>query len=306
MDLTLEIRTGDDAGRRFPVPPGSSLRVGRLLPAEIRLAADPMLSGEHFSIQCDEGGCCVKDLGSRFGTTVNGQKVIESLVQDGDEIRAGRTVFVVLLIGGPPRSETRPDVSALTPTPSFFEPAVSPVVLHGPDALTLTPMKAAVLKHLQQVRGPLYALVDAAREQSIPGRLERAGHEFESLYEGGRGDELAAFGPWLVRIQSNAPLLEELVRDGWGNSWGVYLTCDRPLVEVRKHLRQFLLVKLPDGRQVYFRYYDPRVLRTYLPTCTSSEVREFLGPIALYIAEGTEDDQVLEFASTFRDWRKAM
>ena len=31
----------------------------------------------------------------------------------------------------------------------------------------------------------------------------------------------------------------------------------------RGHLRKFLISKLPDGRQVYFRYYDPRVLRTY-------------------------------------------
>ena len=36
-----------------------------------------------------------------------------------------------------------------------------------------------------------------------------------------------------------------------------------PVDELRRHLRRFLLVKDESGRQLYFRYYDPRVLRLY-------------------------------------------
>lgn len=106
------------------------------------------------------------------------------------------------------------------------------------------------------------------------------------------------------RIQPWSDELTELVAEGWGGSWGVYLTCSQPFAEVRKHLRRFLLVNLPDGRQVYFRYYDPRVLRTYLPTCTPAELTHFFGPIKRCFAESSDEDCVLEFASNHRDWKK--
>ena len=302
MELTLQIESGDAAGRRIPVPAGPMLRVGRLASADVRLSDDPTLSGEHFGVRCDEQGGLVKDLGSRFGTLVNGAKVVEAPIRDGDEIRAGRTIFSVSLVGAPPdpgqdATRTRVAPPATVVAPPF--PAEEP-----PPAAPLTPAKVAALAHLRQMPGALYALLDAACEPTVPGRLDRAGLEYESLYEGGRGDVLAPFGPWLVRLPAGAALLEELVRDGWGASWVLYLTCDAALPEVRKHLRKFLIVKLADGRQVYFRYYDPRVLRTYLPTCTATEVAEFLGPVGRYACESVDGLDLLEFAAAYRDWRK--
>src|SRR5205085_32358 len=84
-------RTGDHAGRRIPVPSGAPVRVGRQPPSEVRLADDPMLSNLHFSVECADTGCTVRDLGSRFGTLLNGHKVVEAALKNGDEIKAGRT-----------------------------------------------------------------------------------------------------------------------------------------------------------------------------------------------------------------------
>ncbi len=300
MELTLRIETGDAAGRVIPVPAGPMLRVGRLNTADVRLSDDPTLSGEHFGVRCDDGGGFVQDLGSRFGTLVNGTKVVEAALRDGDEIRAGRTSFSVSLVGVPadtPHLGTR--TLTLPPGTVVALPSAPP-----PPAAPLAPAKAAALAHLRTMPGPLYAILDAACEPSVPGRLDRAGLEYESLYEGGRGDELAPFGPWLVQLPAGAAFLDELVRDGWGASWTVYLTCDLALPELRKHLRKFLIVKLADGRQVYFRYYDPRVLRTYLPTCTAAEVAEFVGPVRRYACECVDGSDLLEFAAAYRDWAK--
>jgi hypothetical protein len=134
-------------------------------------------------------------------------------------------------------------------------------------------------------------------------RLKGSGQEHQTLYDGAKGEELAGFGPWLVRL-TPAGLLEDLVRDGWGKSWGVYLTCDAGLADVRRHLRKFLMAKLPDGREVYFRFYDPRVLRTYLPACLPDEMASFFGPIRRYILEGPDPAEVLEFGEKYADWRK--
>ena len=84
---------------------------------------------------------------------------------------------------------------------------------------------------------------------------------------------------------------------GWGKSWGVYLTSDWPLPALRNFLRQFLMVSLPDGKQVYFRFYDPRVLRLYLPLCTADEANEFFGPVKYYVMEDQAPDALLRFSN---------
>lgn len=34
-----------------------------------------------------------------------------------------------------------------------------------------------------------------------------------------------------------------------------------------------------------FRFYDPRVLRLYLPTCTSTELEQVFGPVGTFFTE---------------------
>ena len=60
------------------------------------------------------------------------------------------------------------------------------------------------------------------------------------------------------------------------------------------HLRTFLKVYGPDLTPLYFRYYDPRVLRTYLPTCNEQEMRTVFGPVLRYIVEDEDHDRLVE------------
>jgi hypothetical protein len=47
------------------------------------------------------------------------------------------------------------------------------------------------------------------------------------------------------------------------------------------------MVQLPDGKQWFFRYYDPRVLKTYLLVCELWELQKLFGPIrAFAVSEG--------------------
>ncbi len=304
MELTLRIESGEAAGRSVPIPPGPVVRVGRLATAGVRLTDDPTLSGEHFGVRCDGRAGYVTDLGSRFGTLLNGVKVAEATLRDGDEIRAGRTVFSVRVVGADPADPHEATHAPVSTAATVVTPGPAPAAPLPPSAAPLGPHAAAALAHLRGMPGALYALLDAGGEPSVPARLLGSGLKYESLYEDGRGDELAAFGPWVVRIPHDAGFLDELARDGWGANWVVYLTSDAAPDDLHAHLRKFLISKLADGRQVYFRYYDPRILRTYLPTCTAAEVADFVGPVRRYACESVDGADLLEFAASYRDWGK--
>ena len=46
---------------------------------------------------------------------------------------------------------------------------------------------------------------------------------------------------------------------------------------------------------LYFRYYDPRVLRIYLPACNKEELATIFGPVRRYVLEGEEKEMVIEY-----------
>jgi hypothetical protein len=54
-------------------------------------------------------------------------------------------------------------------------------------------------------------------------------------------------------------------------------------------------VRTEDGTRLIFRYYDPRVLRVYLPTCRPAELETFFGPIDAFLTEGEGSGEMVEF-----------
>jgi hypothetical protein len=138
------------------------------------------------------------------------------------------------------------------------------------------------------VRQPLYAVVDGARDRRIRGWVLDTRVPAWCLYRGALPPALEDAAPWLLRFVPGDPSVEDFFARRWGQSWGILLTSAAPSRELRRHLRRFLRVRTEEGRILAFRYYDPRVLRVYLPTCTPQEIAAFFGPVTSMIAE-TED-----------------
>ena len=328
MQILLEIRSGSQAGAPLRPVLGRFLRIGSNPQADHAFPGDPQMAAFHFAIQVSEKGCRLLDLNSKDGTFLNGARVKQAVLSNGDEIRAGGTVFVVRMLrddvlpatepvgaakssqGGikapkpapvqqivppaAPAAPLKPGELPSFPAPSF-RPVFTPVASPAPQAAAPTPAPPRLQDLLRKDFQPLYALLDAAREPSVLKVIYESKEEFQSLYEGAPGAQLAHFAPYLVRVPEKSPLIETLVNQAWSKSWGVFLTCDKPLKELRAHFRHFLNVKLPDGKQVYFRYYDPRVLRLFLPTCLPEEINQFFGPIKHFLIEAEDSATALHF-----------
>jgi pSer/pThr/pTyr-binding forkhead associated (FHA) protein len=295
MHVVLQVRSGPDAPRSFVIEPGREVRVGRIPPAQVVLANDPTVSRQHFALLVRGETCLIRDLGSTHGTTVNGEPVMEGVLVHGDVIAAGTTVLDVVIAE---------DLAIRTaPLPSEVRPAVEhvPMVSGGLETLEHAVLYAEptvhdqVLDVLRSQKEPLFAILDAARDPVVYLRIHECPEQKQSLYEGPEAARLAFVAPYLISLPKQSPFLEQLVHEGWGKSWGVYLTCDKGFEEVRKHLRHFLTVELEgSSKPVLFRFYDPRVLRVFLPTCTPKEVLEFFGPITRYVIEAEEPTAILQ------------
>lgn len=131
----------------------------------------------------------------------------------------------------------------------------------------------------------LYALVDAARDPRIAPAVGAEGEQSRCLFDGKLHPALAAAAPYLVALAPGSAFTPLLMLAGWGRAWGVIVASAWPLDELRRHFRRFLRVTDASGRALMFRYYDPRVLRSYLPTCTPRELEIMFGPVDSFFVE---------------------
>jgi Domain of unknown function (DUF4123) len=163
------------------------------------------------------------------------------------------------------------------------------------------PHPQRVIHHLWQWteregRPQMYAILDAARHGRLYPGVLGSESDYRCLYRGELSQELAQVAPYLVALQRDSPFTAWLISQGWGDSWGIFLASSASLDELRRHFRRFLMVYDEQGRPLYFRYYDPRVLRVYLPTCNESELQVVFGPVSRFYIEGTEPDTLVEFS----------
>lgn len=153
-----------------------------------------------------------------------------------------------------------------------------------------------IKKHLfEQFDRNVYAVLDGASVPDLPQTLWDLEPENICLYRGELAPDMAQVAPYLVRIEPNSPFTEWVLTKGWGNHWGLFAVTpeEADLRTMRLHFRKFLRVKGPDNKPLYFRYYDPRVLRVYLPTCNKEELKVIFGPILQYILEGEDPATIL-------------
>ncbi len=137
MGIILEIKSGPFAGRKIPLAVRQSLLIGRAPDrAQFAVPHDNHMSGIHFAVECGPAGCRVIDKKSTNGTFLNGKRIDQALLSNGDEIRSGQTVFRVTIVADgaispqaspQPQSAPTPGYSSLlTPTPS--RPSPGPVM----------------------------------------------------------------------------------------------------------------------------------------------------------------------------------
>jgi serine/threonine-protein kinase len=120
MSATLTITAGPHEGKSFTFDQHDTFLVGRSKTAHLQLSYDdPYFGRKHFMVEFHPPRCRVIDLGSRNGTFVNGQRVTNAELKDGDEIKAGHTVFKLTIPPPDPDEQVTYDLPlAASPPPA--------------------------------------------------------------------------------------------------------------------------------------------------------------------------------------------
>lgn len=171
--------------------------LGRSEAVQLPMPGDTMLSRQHCAFEWSEGGWFVRDLGSKNGTTVNGQPLLrEHRLAPGDRIVAGRQVMEFDRTGAAGKSAARPL--------EFVEDEASSI---RPDSTFIIRLDSANLSAKQGGATPSM-------------ELERANKRMDALVRAGR--ELASFKP----IESLFEITLNLALDAVGAKRGVLMTLE--------------------------------------------------------------------------------
>ena len=95
MQVSLKVIAGPYKGRIFSFAQHDSFLIGRSPDAHLYLPEDRYFSRNHCLLEMNPPHSHLRDLGSTNGTFLNGQRVQEAFLKNGDRIQCGETILVV-------------------------------------------------------------------------------------------------------------------------------------------------------------------------------------------------------------------
>lgn len=133
----------------------------------------------------------------------------------------------------------------------------------------------------------LYAIIDGAIEDGLMPMLAELDPPAACLYAPPVQPDLVDIAPYVVLVDDD---VKEWL-DTREKPWGIYISTDADLKNIRSHLRKYLYVLLPgEEKPVFFRFYDPRNIWDFIAVLSDWELHCFMGPVAK-IATNLDDEK---------------
>jgi hypothetical protein len=142
-----------------------------------------------------------------------------------------------------------------------------------------------------------YMVVDGASTRALIDHLYDDEADFCCLISGALEPDMQEVAPYLVVLKSGERFAEWILQYAFGQHWGVVLRSALPMDDLARRYRKLLRVRGPDGEPLFFRFYDPRVLRTYLPTCVDDELLAWFDGVDHYLVEAETPGFLLRFSA---------
>lgn len=175
LDPALPCQTGflnwKDAGRSQHLEVGEFLTLGRELGNTVILE-DGFTSGRHARIERKTNGFLLRDLRSRNGSFVNGARVLEAMLSDGDRLRIGQTELTFSVkkqttAESLPLNSKNPEWKKQLERVPYIAQAHFPVLLTGPSGTGKDLMAQAIHRLSTRKSGPFVSVNCSALSESL-------------------------------------------------------------------------------------------------------------------------------------------
>jgi hypothetical protein len=150
-------------------------------------------------------------------------------------------------------------------------------------------------KHLFTGNTRVFCVLDGASVPDLPVKLYQTDATNYCLLPGELTADLLYAAPYRVHLEPNGAFTDWVLGGGMGNHWGIFVQSTASMTEMRKHFRGLITVFDEKGDPMMFRYYDPRVLRKFLPTSTPDELKTFFGRVDAFFAESEDGESIHSF-----------
>lgn len=97
MAYRIELIEGPQKGESYPIDPEHGVMIGRS-PTNNVFLRDRSVSRAHCQVRIQDGECVIEDLGSTNGTFVNGGRVTEAPLGEGDVAQIGFSKMQILRV----------------------------------------------------------------------------------------------------------------------------------------------------------------------------------------------------------------
>lgn len=134
-------------------------------------------------------------------------------------------------------------------------------------------------------RTNLFAVLDGVSVPDLPGRLHTSGLPNFCLLTGDLGPDMVHAAPYVVQLTTENDFSDWIFAESFGKHWGIFAQTLTSITEMRRHFRALLTVYSESGQPMLFRFYDPRVLNKFLPTCNGGELATIFGKVNALLAE---------------------
>lgn len=287
MRLTMDIITELSSVDTICLAQGQSVSIGRTLRADVRVP-DRRMSTVHFVVKCQQADCRIEDLQSSNGTFVNGQKIDESALRNGDVIQAGDTIVRIQihgLLAEPLSSQNDSGASSPTGTRISADHLASLAAVSWECETALSgiqwfrgigdqPAPMALIRALAGVR-PLHVIIAAGKLRPL---VEKLNVELVYLHDW-VPEFMQPHSSPLVLSGCDPEVLLPVIQDGWGKDGLVCVFSRAETENLVAHLRQATKgTSDPNSHPVekqMFYSSQPAILRQVLRTATP-EFAEFV------------------------------
>lgn len=141
----------------------------------------------------------------------------------------------------------------------------------------------------------LYCVLDGVMVPDLPNKLREAQVPHHCILTGELTPDMVYAAPYLAYLSPDSKFADWVLSEATGNSWGVFFHTRRSMLEMRRHFRALHQAYDERGNPLKFRYYDPRVLTAFLPTCNAGELKTLFGDVDRFFVESKDGKSLVSY-----------